>query len=353
MAWGLTAITQREIFKAEELFGSANLGYKGQVSNNADTARFFYALTKIASLWFDMNSDGNPNNGLCTLGDILDAFGYSYSARDPWSFSNFSESWPETLPSSSPTEGELQAFLYDVVRPEIECAINSFDMIMQSFSVEWTDPFSGTSTESDYGDVLFCRAIAKAVLALINIQYAYNLDADINAQVKNQSTIQSFLEDKPGILTLKDALYLSTAKTYLYGALGDINDTIDCIQAETDDQSNDLISLAGTTPDEIAEAKSCIAEAQEGLDGPYYTTHDGGTTINVSKFFAGINLRSMLPSFEEDNASGLLPDPSFGGILVIFKATDPNDLNEDLDGDGIADIFEELGLRESNLASNP
>ena len=353
LALALTAMSKGEILKAKELFESANLGYGDQASNNADTARFFYALTRVATLWFDMNSDGNLDNGLCTLGDILDAFGCSSIGRDPWDFGNFLESWPETLPFTSPTGGELQAFLYDVVRPEIECAINSLDMIMQSFSVEWTEPLDGTSVESDYGDVLFCRAIAKGVLALINIQYAYDVDADINAQVNGQATVQSFLKDKPGFFTLKDALCISTAKTYLYGTLDDTNDTIDWIQAETDNQSNDLINLADTTPDEIAEAKSRIAEAQAGLDGPYCVIHSGDTIINVSKFFAGINLRSLLPSFEEDNATGLLPDPSFSGILTKFKGKDPNDLNEDLDGDGIADIFEELGLCESKFATNP
>jgi len=375
LAQGLVALSNGEILKAKKLFESASLAYGSQVFHNADVARFFYALTRAAALWFDMYSDGNPDNGLNTLGDILDAFGFSSSGRDPWDFGGSSDPCPETLPSTSPTGGDLQAFLYNVVRPEIEGAINSLDMVAQSFSIDWTEPLGSTSVESDYGDVLFFRAIAKGLLALILVQHAYDLDADIDTEANDPAnTIESFLGDNPGFLTLTNASCLSTAKAYLHGGLDDANDAIDWIQAETDDQSNDLINLMDTTPEEIAEAKELIAYAKAGLDGQY--TLDGGDTpsdprddtiIDMSKFFAGIDLRSLLPSFVGDNASGLLPYPGLGGILVKLEGKDPSDLNKDLDGDGTADIFGDriyyvyggedisgdLSPHKSNTGANP
>ena len=60
--WGLRAKTY---FEAAEALAGSN------ISNDADTARFFYALSRVAALGFNTYTDGNPTNGLNTLGDIL------------------------------------------------------------------------------------------------------------------------------------------------------------------------------------------------------------------------------------------------------------------------------------------
>ena len=69
---GLEALKDAWVLRAKTYFEAAEDLAGNSISNDADTARFFYALTRIAALWFDTYSDGIANNGLNTLGDILD-----------------------------------------------------------------------------------------------------------------------------------------------------------------------------------------------------------------------------------------------------------------------------------------
>jgi hypothetical protein len=100
------------------------------------------------------------------------------------------------------------------------------------------------------------------------------------------------------------------------------------------------------TAEEIAVMRADLVAAKLCLDGPCTidsrstpeTTDD--TILDGSKFFAGVDLRPIIPDFEGDTPVGFLPDPSFGGIIVQLRGIAPSLLNEDLDGDGTADILE-------------
>ncbi|MDO8282992.1 MAG: hypothetical protein Q7U10_10300 [Thermodesulfovibrionia bacterium] len=375
---GLNAFEAGDILSARDFLKEAVLLYGNSTTNDADEARFFYALTRVFALGFEISSDGNVSNGINTAGEIADLFDCIVSGVSPID-PLFDVVCPQLMPANSPTVGQLQDYLYDVVRPELIGAIDGFNQISETFNVLWLEPQKPDSTpiESDYGDVLALRAAAKSMLSLILTQQAYDLDIDIDAtfpkievggdgdgicetgetcSISISTTKQQFLADNPGFLSLTDSAHLVTAKSYLTSsALDDSVAAIEWIQLEGDDQSDDFINIdVGPNPWQISqleidEAKADIAAAKTCLNGsctlddnqtPGVPTDD--TIMDFSRFYAGaVNFRSLLPSFSGDEAQGFLPDPSFGGVLIQSEGYLPSVINEDLNSNSLADIFED------------
>ncbi|NOY39922.1 MAG: hypothetical protein GXO95_06810 [Nitrospirae bacterium] len=348
---GLEAVSNGWILKARNYFKAAVDLAGDSTSNDADTARFFYALTRVAAISADTFSDGTPGD-MNSLGDILDRCGAltSVTARANWDTIECSD----PLPSDTPNGSDIQKFLYDEVRPEIEGAITNLSAVSQDFNKQWREPFDKDMVESDQGDVLFFKAALEGLAANLYTQYVYNLYVDIAAEVnKENTTTEVFLGDYPNFLSLSASYNdnLNSAKNYFSGALDDLNAAIDEIKAETDNQDDDLVDLGDMTPSEITETQTDITNYKASLNGettvtiddrdtPSDTTDD--TIIDLSQFFAvtGINLRALLPPFVGDEATGLLPDSSFGGVLIQLNGYAPDMLNTDTDSDGTADIFE-------------
>ena len=345
---GLNNLTAGEVLKAKAYFKIAESIADNLASNDADTARFFYAVSRVAALAFDIQTDG-VDDGFLDGGDILDAFGFSEYNRDL--LGEFDLIFPGPLPSSSPRGVDLQDFAYDIVKPELEGAIATLDMISTAFNTTWVEPVGSTSVESDYGDVFVFRAALKSAVAGILIQSAYNLDMDIASELNDDTnTCENFLSYNPFFMELVSSDYLEGAKGYVNDAATDVESAIDWILAETDIQIDDFVNLAGVLPEEIVEAKEAIDAAKQSLDGPS-TMFDNGTpddlsddtVINMYPFFSGIDLRSLLPSFMGDQPIGFLPDTNFGGVLLQIEGQDPSVvLDEDSNGNSIADIFEEV-----------
>lgn len=344
IAKGLTLLNTHQVLKSEVYFKVAWYKSQGIVSNDADTARFFYTITRVAAVVFDIQADEN-DEGLHDFGDILDAFGVGVLDRDLLGETGIV--FPTTLPNTSPSGADLQDFLYNVVRPELIAAVETLDEISPSFNKTWSEPIDNTSVESDYGDVLTGKALLKCAISIILIQYAYDLDFDVAALVNtNVTTIETFLSANTKFFTLGNSIYLQNAKTYIGEAANDIESAIDTIQTETDGQLDDLVTLADMSAEEILEAKEAILALKQALKGSNTTydegtdSHSDDTIFNISPFFSGINLRSLLPSFSDDDPIGLLPDTSFGGILLQLEGLNPGTLNEDANANGTADIFE-------------
>ncbi len=334
IANGLDALEEGWVLRAKAYFEAAE-GLAGvSTSNDADTARFFYALTRVASLGFDAYSDGVPNNGLNTLGDIFDGFGSPSEDANRSNLAGFSI--PDILPANSPTGSELQGFLYGAVLLELEGAISNLDAVSQAFNKQWREPVDDDTVESDYGDVLFFRAVLKGTLALMYVQNAYDLEADIAATENNDKTIQQFLSDEANFLGLAAApgTDLTDGMNTSSSGHDDLDAAIDWMDQETDLQDDDFISLGDATPTEISEAKLDIADAKASLSGP--TTVNNSFTLDMSIFFAGLDFRTpnFLPPFADDKPSGFFPDPAFVGIFGGIN------LNKDDDFDGAPDILD-------------
>jgi hypothetical protein len=336
---GLAALADGWVVGARAYFEEAVNVAGDTTSNTADEARFMLALTRIAALGFDTLSDGDSSD-MNRLGDILDRLGVANDyTRANWSLIDR----PASLPADSPSASEYQSFLYLVVRPELIGAVDNLNAISPAFNMSWTDLISGGQAESDYGDVLFLSGAYKGMLASIATQMAYDMDGDVtqiynnnhDGDPSNDITVESFLGSNMSFLSLADTTMLAEAKTYLTAsALDDFSAAIDEIGAETDDQSDDLITI-DTIGDPML-AKQKIAEVKDSiLNG---STMVGKTMLDLKHFFDdGVDFRApsnLLPDFNGNNVAGLFSDPTFDGVVL------QPDLNEDLNMDGIPDIVQ-------------
>ncbi len=365
---GLQALSDGWITGARTYFEAAYQKLNSaNTSSEDDTARFFFALSRVAALGFDTLADGNSSD-MDRLGDILDRAGIPNDlTRASWQllakpFSKDSQPRAQ-LASGTPTGNELRDFLYRVAPPELQAAINILNEVSQGFKIVWTSPIredkpstsNYKSYESDYGDVLFFRGLFKATLAGISIQKAYELGADIDQAVNpnldtdpgNDTTIQAFLNSYTGFLSLSDRTTLAEAKSSLADAVDDFSAALDVISAETDDQLDDLVTLDKLTVHDVATAKSYLAKTKQSiLSGetkivdydPATDPNKEDITLNLQRFFdVGVDFRNpnLLPAFTGNKVSGLFPDRTFNGVVQS-----PN-LNKDEDQDGIPDIVDD------------
>lgn len=343
------------------------------LSNTADTARFFGAISRLASLGIDTASDGVAD-GLNDFNDVLDALGAPTDA--------LSRTWsklitlPETcvtvpyldcrpnLPTTSPRSGEILTLLDSKVNTQLDLAIADLAKVSAGFSYDFIDS-AGTKTNFDYGDALALTAFAHGLKAELAINMAYDLDLDIDATINGTgpASVQAFMEANPTIGTRAVGYLaeLTQAKADLQTSLNKTKDAITVIEAEGTgiSQQTEFISFYSTnwecvpnamgctwtevdrTVQEIANTRDAIDKALLGLSGPI-TVDDKGTTITTddviidpSKFFAGINFRGLLPGFTGDVPNGMFTDGTMGGVLVQNVT-----LNEDIDGNGKPDLLE-------------
>lgn len=357
---GLNALADGWVLGARTYFEAAVTQAGTDTSNDSDTARFFFALVRVAALGFDTLSDGDAAL-LERLGDVLDRLGAPQDeSRANWNLMSL----PDTLPEDSPTGNEYRDFLYSVAGGELSGAMDNLAAISVSFNTDWSEPFINSATlESDYGDVLFFRSLFGVALATLAIQRSYELDADVDAidsqnndlDPTNDVTVESFLDGDLDFLALTDTTKLAEAKVTLQmDALVDMNEAIDVILSEVDDQNDDLITLVDPSDpladqvvqeQELRDFQTRIAEVQNSIaNGATSIGNSNPATLDLKQFFdVGVDFRdpNRLPQFTGNDISGLFPDPTFNSVVLS------PDLNEDLlnangmpGPDGIPDIVQ-------------
>ncbi len=306
--------------------------------NDADTARFMLALTRVAALGFDTLSDGTPQD-MGRLGDLLDLFGV---ADDNKRANRELIEAPVTLPTNSPTGNEIRDFSYDVVRPELQTAAANLDTVSTAFDTVLTDDSEVINV--DYGDALFFSGLLRSMVASIEIQRAYDLNIDIDDVKNNNRTAENVHATNSTLLGQPDLMKLAEAKISLSAALTDMKSAIDSINAETDDQIDDLITIDATV--DTAEIKTWIDETQASIDGN--STNIGTAAVNLQTFFnSGVILDdTTLPGIagnDIDATNGFFNDPTMGGVIVDTDTTTPGvqNINKDTGPfDGIPDILQ-------------
>lgn len=357
---GLNALADGWVLGARTYFEAAVTQAGTDTSNDSDTARFFFALVRVAALGFDTLSDGDAAL-LERLGDVLDRLGAPQDeSRANWNLMSL----PDTLPEDSPTGNEYRDFLYSVAGGELSGAMDNLAAISVSFNTDWSEPFINSATlESDYGDVLFFRSLFGVALATLAIQRSYELDADVDVidsqnndlDPTNDVTVESFLDSDLDFLALTDTTKLAEAKVTLQmDALVDMNEAIDVILSEVDDQNDDLITLVDPSDpladqvvqeQELRDFQTRIAEVQNSIaNGATSIGNSNPATLDLKQFFdVGVDFRdpNRLPQFTGNDISGLFPDPTFNSVVLS------PDLNEDLlnangmpGPDGIPDIVQ-------------
>ncbi|MBL7131354.1 MAG: right-handed parallel beta-helix repeat-containing protein [Candidatus Omnitrophica bacterium] len=336
-----------ELFTNQDLLAANNKFYTAwQEDNSHPQANFWYGLTRIAVLVQSQD-----------MVDLLSDFGFTkedgsnldINALNPF---NPNITPPSELPANSPTLTDVQDFLKNTFLAEIDLSLSeNFSQLDDSF-IDYVDVDSGTGMqeqeiEIDYGEVSACKTMFNFLSSLSHSFCVYDCDElDIDELVNAEGlSINNFLDTYLNFLTPSDcaATELLAAKFSFGAMLNSAFAMIDFIQSEDDDQTNDLLTIDDSDP-EITEV---IQRVQDLLNSflsslPAQITIpivQGGDiseeaidiqiALNLSEFFDEtdpINLRRLLPEFDEDNniIRSSFPDPTMGGIFPDMTQADLN-----------------------------
>ena len=281
-----------------------------------------------------------------------------------------------------PSVAELQRVLGDVVQPALIDALEHLLDINSSFTFTVTEAMQGEleidadPLELDYTEILTMQAGLQAALAAVDIATAYILTP---SPLDAQGFVDA-LDPDSGFLTLATggAVALGDALERLQSAGNLLLSAIDELEAETDDQTDDIIKLDPPVgfsdltlePEDIADARALIQDILDALTGPTEITVDEGDTddvvddlvvmVDASKFFTNpiADFKALLAPYkvstavEDGETVGVfrwtdlnidewtLPDPTFNGILPEM-ITMADLLDSDL---GFDEFFSEFSL---------
>lgn len=337
---GLMALSHENYAGAKHLFDVAVSNIlAGSPQLEKDIAYFSRGVSRVFIFLGDLSSDMDPNNGLQRMSDVVEAFGCiagpTASLASAWE----RQYCPPNMPSNSPTGADLQAFLSGPFRNELQGALSDLSMVSTGFDVNLTAYNGGPDVDMDYGDVLAFRGFFEALLSQIDFLSAYDLDFDIDDADNNPVTHEAFMAAHPRFLALVNSSKLVSAGSLLDAAFQDLDLAVQHIQAESDDQTNDLVSLIGTLPAEITEFRNTLSRGRQSLAG---TAVDASLDtaagvksfrLKLSKLYSGFDLRSLWPLYSGDTP-GYFRDPTLNGVIS------GTDINEDVFRDGIPDVLQ-------------
>ena len=312
---GKNALASGWVLGAKTYFLQAADLASNSSGTDEDTARFLLALTRVAALGFDTLSDGSELD-MGRVGDLLDLFGFANNeVRGNWALLEV----PAPLPNDSPTGNDIRNFSYDVIRQELQAATENLDEISETFDTEFTH--DGEVFNADYGDALFFSGLLNSVKASMEIQQAYNLDVDIDEIYNDELTIEDVRTRDSTLLGSPKPENLAEAKVSLSLALARLESAIDFIDGETDDQSDDLITLDETV--DSAEIKTWIDQTRLSMVGA--GTRIETVAVDLQKFFDGgvVFDDATLPGITGNDITGDYPEPTFGGVIIDADADEP------------------------------
>jgi len=316
---GFSALADNWYLRARTFFKAAVELAGDTPSNNRDVANLFYAGTRMVSLWFDTYPGADPNV-LESMGDVLDAFGFQFDFGLRGSLHNIQKlDLLNDIPADCPTGAELQDFFENIVRPEVVGAIANLDAVSPTVLKTWEVPLLHDTVLSDYADVLMLRAACKAGLAVLQIQYFYDMDANIYGLIHGSQTMQNLYGN--GFLAPKNpAANLLPAKALLISALDDANTSMGMVRQRPGDPRNYFVGLFGFTPECAPFAQIAAFTGKVGLEGniKFNVMGEVQVDINAPAFFTGLDGNALLMAFFTGNRiTTLFPDPTFGGIFPL------------------------------------
>jgi len=326
-------VTPRGLFFAGDIVGADDL-FQAELAADPTNqeALFFRSITRLLRI-VEENQDGpDPTTFTDSLKEILDQFGFAPEGRSIFDFS------ARPLPSDSPTGGDVQEFLLNVILPEIIGAIEeNLSAIAPSFAVVLTPQelaaigiFDEGPLEIDFGDVKLFEAALGGLKAGLLISLAYDLDLDIDQLTSLQETLmvqQDIINANPSFLTLtgNGANLLAQAKAAISEGIDDYLVASEFIRSETDDQSDDFITIQPSDLQQEADLRGTLSQIQASLSGvTTITIKNQQVDLDLSRFFdTPFDLRDVLPPIAFDPQRkpsnfiepGTFPDPTFNGVL--------------------------------------
>lgn len=337
---GAKALNARSFLLARAYLGAAHRLAGDTQSQEADAARFLFALARVVAMGQEYYSDG-VDDGLNDLGDFLDAAGFDLAYRSDGN--NLVP--PATFPATTPTGEQARVFLATRMRSELEAALRELDLISPSFQYRVNvqgGMLAPNGYEVDYGDVLAVRAACRGGLAGVLLLASYDLGGNFTDQLNaGILTIESFLAAFPTALNHKDVTLPALAGQHLDQALVDLAAAFDHIVAEEDPQEDDLLN----TPDllKVQEYRGRVDTWRQALrQATEVQDPEGNTaTVELARLFDadGLALRPFLCPYDGDEPAGPFQGHPFGDVYHGFTPGGPMDPNFDGNEDGLPDLL--------------
>jgi len=309
-------VAANEKFKAVVALGPDDPGYI--------EANLFYSVTRVLAFALERGSSGS----LETARDLLEAFGLTRNSNlyvrigSPYDL-------PTAFPEDSPTGEAVETFLAAPFVTLLDEVIGNLNTIPGTFNTTLSAIETGSEAiEVDNGDALLYKSLLYAVKSLILITTAYDLNVDID-EIKSKLDAGVFhinndlLNRYTNFLKLRGngANSLTKAKTALLSAIDNYNAASAFIRSETDNQSDDFISIDPEYAADEADFRALLADIKNSL-----TNHSlvaiGGVMVDFGEFFDDpISIRDFLPGFGYHQTTGdlimisPLPDGTFSGIF--------------------------------------
>lgn len=334
--------TEKDVASAYEDFYAA-----WSENNSHPQANFWYGLTRVAVI---LQSD--------EMIAVLSNFGFTKKDGSPLDNNalnpfNLDIKLPldaqgkVVLPNDSPTLTEVQQFFKNNFLAEIDLALSENFNLLDNTYTDTVD-FGDGPIEVDYAEVLGCKTLLNFLSSLDHSFCAYDMDnVDIDELSSTLYITQFKINDLLNVYTSLFApsadarLEIAAAGSSLEGMVNNALAAIDFIQSETDDQSDDFITLDANDPEinnKIQIVRNSLNLLLDSLKGPAIITIPGDEerfrfesylNMDLSKFFDSgnpINLRSMIPSFTSENqfVRSSFPDPTIGGMFPDMTQADWN-----------------------------
>ena len=237
------------------------------------------------------------------------------------------------LPQEMPTTGEIQRFIEAVVLKEIDAAITHLSIVSPSFSTLVTagemGDASGSPLEVDYGDAMLYQSGLYAFKTVLQISISYNLDVNDPKGVisKLENEIFDFNDDLLDqnldfLKRLSDgAVTIAAARSSLTGLIDSYLAASQFVRAETDDQSDDLLTFEAEDLDgerdfrtELETVQSSLQESMAVIFGD-----EESVMVDFSEFFNDpMHLRTYLPTIAHDPMTNELLDAD---LCTVFDTT--------------------------------
>ncbi len=296
-----------------------------QFDPNNDDANFGAALTELLNLtqnqsfinafetwgaFLDTAKIFSPSN-------TLDIFSVS-STGFPTSLSNQQMSieaplamsmgmFKLTASSNVPQIGDIQNILKTVALPAVNYSISRLERITNtSYIFMVTGKMQGDVNEDDieidFTEIYALKSVLNILKSWLHLSVAYNF----NIATYDSTGMVNALKQDSGFLALNSdgASHMSSAKTALLAAATNLENAIAFVEAETDNQDDDVIKVGSGVPQEV---KDGITEFKEALNGTVKTIKadfNGDNSLeNLDVNFASYfdtpipNFKAMVPAY--------------------------------------------------------
>lgn len=293
-------------------------------------ANLLLALSSFPA-FVESDAPGSSPGNLQTARDLYDAVNITSSQERNISsiLCDAVFGFPDTYQSGFPAPQDIQTLIEVGALPRLDESIIALEKIPSDYvttisgaeanlfvsAVACTPSISAdwTPMEADYSDALAARAVLHHLRGVFRLYLAYQLEVGSQQIVDRVSsgaapTAEDFLASSSLFGTLRQSTMRTAAKNDFSTGVSLLLTLITTIQNESDDQTDDLITLTSVTPAEVTKWQTRLNDVQTSLSGTatVLSTDSDSELINLGKYFEHVP-RDFAPSFTGDTITGVSP----------------------------------------------